>query len=177
MDSSQKTSGFRSISAQAHLLQALYNRGQKEHDVNRNLVGLAFLLILAGIGVGLYLLAFIGLLILIPALLAPSRVPSRPAPAPVRQETRRITPQPLLRQAEPATKEIQQKPTIMVPTPSTTATPVYSPALFPSSIFPSISQVSNYAQPTPPTNPQKSEQRDELLEVGAILAILRIAFG
>lgn len=152
--------------------------------MNRSLVGLGFLMVLVGIGVGLYLLAFIGVLILIPGLLAPSRIPSRPVPSPVRQETRRITPPPLPKKPVNNTTESQQKPISMVPasvstmTPSSsTTTPVYSPALFPNSIFPPMSQVSNYSQPAPPSNLPKSGERDELLEIGAILAILKIAFG
>jgi Na+-transporting methylmalonyl-CoA/oxaloacetate decarboxylase gamma subunit len=145
--------------------------------VNRNLAGLALLLILLGIGVGLYLLAFIGLLILIPALLAPSKVPSRPVPIPAKQETRRIAPPLLQKQPESNIKVSQQQGAMVVPVQSSTSTPTYSPALFPTSIFPSMSQVTKYGQPPTPTNPPKSEERDELLEIGAILAILKIAFG
>jgi hypothetical protein len=53
----------------------------------------------------------------------------------------------------------------------------YSPSLFPTPMFPSFSQ------PLPGTTQPKESQehppneRDELVEVGAIVALLKVAFG
>ena len=69
-------------------------------------------------------------------------------------------------------------------TPAMYATPMYSPtqyqgysgSLFPGTMFPSLSQIG--APPTTTSQPPPSSQgRDELLEVGAILALLKLLSG
>ena len=134
----------------------------------------ALLLVLLGIGSGFYLLSFFGLLLLVPSLISSSRPPTRPAPAPPKQEVRRISPPPV--QQPQATVQASQPTTMAAPMPSPQS-PTYSMALFPTSMFPPISQLGTIPQPTKETAQRKPEERDELLEVGAVLALLRLALG
>jgi len=54
---------------------------------------------------------------------------------------------------------------------------MYTPPLFPGPIIPSLSTMGGmYAQSKPPQE-EKHEGRDELLEVGTMLAILKLVFG
>jgi len=56
-------------------------------------------------------------------------------------------------------------------------TPTYAQALFPLPMFPPMSY-GTYAAPTPrEPREKKPEDRDELVEVGAIVALLKLAFG
>jgi ABC-type antimicrobial peptide transport system permease subunit len=151
--------------------------------MNRNLLGFGFLIILVGIGSGFYLLSIIGLVIMIPALLAPSKIPTRPSQSTrssastVRPGTRRIIPPPIIRQPEPPTSQPQHQLVVQATADSQISTPTFSQALFPNSIFPSLSLISGSVQPPASSIPVKSSERDEVLELGAILAFLRIAFG
>jgi hypothetical protein len=149
--------------------------------MNRNLLVFALLLIFAGFGVGFYLISFFGLLLLIPALLSPTRIPTRPTPtsAPSSSQPRRITPTPF-KQPETA-----MKPPTAAPTPATTAPPSYeqqaggyAPALFPTTMFPSLSGMTG-TQPPPPKEREhaKSREQDEVLEVGGLLVLLRLLSG
>ncbi|HEV2226845.1 MAG TPA: hypothetical protein VGR56_08605 [Nitrososphaerales archaeon] len=146
--------------------------------MNRDLFGFAILLVLLGIGFGIYLISFVGLLLMIPAFLARPRQKTGTNPPPIRQQTRRISPPPV-RQAEPWVTTAKPVATPPVPTPeptSSTSTPTFGVPIFPTSMFPPLSITS-----APPTldaaPPLKSAQGDELLEIGAILALLRFAFG
>jgi hypothetical protein len=151
--------------------------------MNRNLFGFGLLIILVGIGSGFYLLSLIGLVIMIPALLAPSKIPTRPSPGTrqspgtVRRETRRIIPPPVTRQPEPTPSQPQHQLAIPTTAAPQMSTPTFSQPLFPNSIFPSLSLVSGPVHPQGSSTPVKSSERDEVLEIGAILAFLRIAFG
>jgi hypothetical protein len=58
---------------------------------------------------------------------------------------------------------------------SSTAT--YSSALFPTPIIPALNSLRTYSQPTGEANPQKQSERDELVEAGAILALLKLVLG
>ncbi|HEV2139424.1 MAG TPA: hypothetical protein VGR53_11365 [Nitrososphaerales archaeon] len=145
--------------------------------MNRDLFGFAILLVLLGIGFGIYLISFFGLLLMIPAFLARPRQKTG-TPLPVRQQARRISPPPV-RQAEPWVSATQSKAAAPAPAPepaTTTPTPTFGVPIFPTSMFPPLSITS-----APPTlneaPPVKSTQEDELLEIGAILALLRFAFG
>ncbi len=142
--------------------------------LKRNLLVFALFLVLLGIGSSFYLLSLFGLLMLIPALLSSSRPPLRPAPPPARQETRRITPPPL-QQPAVALSQVPPKTVFVTPTPIQTQT--YSPSLFPKSIFPSNVQVGTSPQPVHESAAPKPAERDELLEIGTILALLRLALG
>jgi hypothetical protein len=53
----------------------------------------------------------------------------------------------------------------------------YSGALFPTQMFPSLTQIGTSAQQEMAPATGKQEGRDELVEYGAILALLKLAFG
>ncbi len=153
--------------------------------MNRNLLIFGLLLIVLGIGFDFYLLSFFGLLLLIPAALSPSRTagrqpqtPTRPAPT---QEPRRIIPLKPKPEAQPTPLEVKDAP--LSPQLANVQTfqpgssyPAYSPALFPNSIFPPVSSMGS-SQPMEPEAATKPAQRDELVEAGAIIALLRILLG
>jgi len=64
-----------------------------------------------------------------------------------------------------------------LPTPPA-GTPVsYSPALFPTPLLMPVSQLSTFPQAVKEPPPQKQGERDELLEAGAILALLKLVFS
>ena len=152
--------------------------------LNRNLLLFSIFLIVLGVGFGVYLLAFFGVLLLIPALMAPSRPVPRPS-APTRQEPRRITPptrprpmvippQPMMTPSQPET--ISQVSAMMPATPQPSSSTSYSPALFPNSMFPSLS-LSGTPQPRPVDSmARKGSERDELIEAGALLALFKLFF-
>jgi len=142
--------------------------------LNRNLFVFAILLVILGIGFNIYLLSLFGLLLLIPAVLVTSRPPVRPAPVPPKQEVRRITSPPVQRaEVIPPTPP----PRSMMPATLPAQPQTYSPALFPTSMFPSISQVGTQPQPPREAAPAKPSERDELVEAGAILVLLRLLSG
>lgn len=146
--------------------------------MNRDLFGFAILLVLLGIGFGIYLISFFGLLLMIPAFLARPRQKKGGTPPPIKQQTRRISPPPV-RQAEPWVSTVQPKVATSAPTPAPetpTPTPTFEVPIFPTSMFPSLSMTS-----APQTSKEivtaRPTQEDELLKIGAILALLRFAFG
>jgi hypothetical protein len=144
--------------------------------MNRDLFGFAILLILVGIGFGIYLISFVGLLLMIPAFLARPRQKTGGSPS---QQTRRISPPPV-RQAEPWVSTAQPKAATPAPAPAPAdapaTTPTYGVPLFPTSMFPSLT-MTPAPQASQEATAEKPTQRDELLEIGAILALLRFAFG
>jgi hypothetical protein len=152
--------------------------------LNKNLVYFSIFLIFIGIGFGIYLISLLGAILLIPGLLSPTRLPAPriPAPASAKPPRRIIPPTP----AHPTAPASEPQP--MATSPSYTSvssasmdTPMqyqgYTGPLFPAPMFPSLSQMgappSVTIQPPPPTN----QGRDELLEVGAILAVLKLLSG
>ncbi|MDG7008306.1 MAG: hypothetical protein JRN06_08685 [Nitrososphaerota archaeon] len=145
--------------------------------MNKNLAYFSIFLILIGIGFGIYLVLFLGVLLLIPALLSSARFPTRSPPTPS-QSPRRITP---TAPAQPTVPSSEQQP---MATPAMYGTPMYSPtqyqgysgSLFPGTMFPSLSQVG--PPPTATSQPPPSgQERDGLLEIGAILAVLKLLSG
>ena len=56
-------------------------------------------------------------------------------------------------------------------------TPSYTPALFPMPFLPSLSTMGTTQQPARMAPEPKREGRDELVEMGIILAVLKLAFG
>lgn len=140
--------------------------------MNKSLVYFSVLMILLGVGSGFYLLSLLGGIALIPALLSPTRPPVRRAPEQPRQEPRRIIPPPFQppRPSEPVANPVSY---VASPAPSQ---PTYPAALFPTAMFPSLSTMGSTPQ-AKETAPAKQEGRDELVEVGAILALLKLAFG
>jgi hypothetical protein len=53
----------------------------------------------------------------------------------------------------------------------------YGSALFPTSLFPSLSSYVSPPQKQPEAAANKPAERDELIEVGAILFLLKLALG
>ena len=135
------------------------------------MVYLATIVILLGAGLGFYPLIFVGLILLIPALMSPSRPPVRgaPTPPPPRQETRRIVP------PTPHEKSIATPAPHFGPAPPAPQPHVAPQALFPMPMFPSLSQMGAPPEPEPATKTQ--EGRDEVVEVGVMLALMKLAFG
>ncbi|MDG7008905.1 MAG: hypothetical protein JRN06_11855 [Nitrososphaerota archaeon] len=146
--------------------------------MNRNLLLFAIFLIVLGAGFNFYPLSLFGLIMLIPALMAPSRPVPRPTGAPTRQEVRRIAPPPRPEPTpvQPKPAAVPQASVMMSPTQQPSPYTSYSPALFPSAIFPSLSP-SVAAPPQSTVAAQKPAERDELLETGAVLALVRLIFG
>jgi hypothetical protein len=144
--------------------------------VNRNLFYFSVILILAGLFFGIYLIAFVGFLLLLPALLATPRPPAQPSPTPAKEAPRRIIPP---TEKKPEAAPLGQSMPTTAPPPVVMMPQSYSPALFPTPLMPSLSQMgmgyaTQMAKETPPTRP---EGRDELVEVGTLLALLKLAFG
>jgi hypothetical protein len=146
--------------------------------LNRNLLLFALFLIVLGVGFGIYLVSLFGLLMLIPALMATSRPPPRPVSAPSRQASRRIIPPPMPQQmATLPNAETPPLTTMMVPTPQPSAYQSFSPALFPNSMFSYLTPPST-TPPKPIEAPAKNQsERDELIETGAMLAVLKFLLG
>ena len=150
--------------------------------MNRTLVYFSVVLIIIGLLFGIYLIAFVGFLLLLPALLTASRPPAKPTPAPVTQAPRRIIPAPENKpETVPSPGQHMPMPTPMPvgAVPTTSMGQSYSQALFPTPLMPSLSlmgmgsipQVAKEAVPTKP------EGREELVEVVAILALLKLISG
>ncbi|MDA4127122.1 MAG: hypothetical protein OK452_07980 [Thaumarchaeota archaeon] len=145
--------------------------------MNRDLFGFAILLVLLGIGFGIYLISFFGLLLMIPAFLIRSRPKTGRTSLPVKQQVRRITPpRPPVRLVEPPVSTPQPVVSTNAPVPPATTTPTYAVPLFPTSMFPSLS-MTPAEQTSKEATAAKPTQGDEVLEIGAILALLRFAFG
>ena len=158
--------------------------------LNRNLLVFSLFLIVLGFGFGLYLLSFIGVLILIPALASPSQAPARKAPPQSPQPSqppRRVSPPVYSPPSPPPAPSPKTEPAAAPPPPmtymSTSASsssmpPIsYTPALFPSPLIPSLSMMGSAPPPVKAPQEVKREGQDELVEVGAILALLKIVFG
>jgi hypothetical protein len=167
--------------------------------MNRNLLVFSLFIIVAGLAFGLYIISFFGLLLFIPALAAPSRPPARntpPRPAQGQPQTQpwgRViprrsspapppppTPSPMTEPvAPPAPPMASMATSYSVPLPSPAQPVSYTPALFPSPLIPPMSAMGTAPQPQPAKSSQETRHdgRDELVEVGAILAILKLVFG
>jgi hypothetical protein len=150
--------------------------------MNRNLLLFALFLAVLGIGFDFYLLTFFGLLLLIPAALIPSKPPAR-TPQPPKQVARRTGPpqssQSMAKEQapQPMSQYVPQSMAAMAPAQYSSSYQSYSPALFPNSMFPSLS-MSGSATPQPQGEPAKKQpERDQLVEAGAILAILKLMLG
>ncbi|MDE1858321.1 MAG: hypothetical protein KGI26_04540 [Thaumarchaeota archaeon] len=142
--------------------------------MNKNLVIFGAFLIVLGAGVGYYLISLFGLLILIPALIAPSRPISR-LPTSAKEEPRRIAPKPQPMPAQVQTPASQ--PAMAAPISQPGPYSSYSPALFPNSMFPSLSLSAAVQLQPASAAPAKAAERDELIETGALLALLKLFVG
>lgn len=154
-----------------------------DEGMNRGLLVFSILLIIVGLFIGIYLIPLVGFFLLIIAVLAKSPSPTpMPTPEPKREEpsysTKNSTP-------------VAEPPGMMKPTPMSPPmgappqalsgyeqrTMAGSPALFPTTMFPSFTQ----SQPVmgqvveEKKEEHKRESRDDLIELVALLAILRLA--
>ncbi|MDG7012015.1 MAG: hypothetical protein JRN11_04205 [Nitrososphaerota archaeon] len=148
--------------------------------MNRNLLIFGLFLIIAGIFAGFYLLSVFGFLMVIPALLASSRPSQRPSPGPPREAPRRIMqnaqPPPTLSR-DAATVQASTAAALTPPPPSQSQQFSYSPPLFPTVLLPSLS-ISMGVPQTPSEQAPKSQAReDDVLEMGAVLALARLLLG
>jgi len=152
--------------------------------LNKSLIAFAAIFIIGGIYTGIALIVVLGVFLLIPGLLTtpkqPSKVPVSKAPPP-----RRTSPPPV---AQPSRTEYTQagpmQPQAPAPAPSTmyvpsvspmSSGPIYSPALFPTSMFPSLSVPTTYRQQNPEHKEGRQAETDELLEFGLLIAVLKLA--
>jgi hypothetical protein len=146
--------------------------------MNRGLLAFAVFLIVIGASFNVIQALIIGLFLLFPAVLTTpkprsQRIPSSQVPSP-----RRIAPRP---------PPVIEKPVVEAPPdvalPMVTAAsqvrqqPTFSPALFPNPIFPTLSKIPLSTVAPREAEKQPTEQREELLEFGALIALLRLAFG
>ncbi len=122
---------------------------------------------------GELLLSIFGGLLLVLSLIFPSKSQVK-KPAPAAPQPRRITPQVPQQAASAEAPSAVPAPQYFHPAPAV-ATAAYSAALFPSTMFPSLSPTPYQGQP--PAKEEGAKQPDELLEVGLILAVLKMAFG
>jgi len=158
--------------------------------MNRSLLIFSLLVIFAGLALGLYIISFFGLLLLLPALATPSRPAQKPPPQPAQQPLpRRVTPRSTppsppppapTPMAEPVSPPPASMGSMVTSYSASSTSPAqqasYSPALFPGPLLPSMSVVGSAPQPAKP-HEARHEERDELVEVGAVLAILKLVFG
>ena len=160
---------------------------------NRGLLVFSILLILVGLGSGYDLLFVIGFFLLFPALLVTSKprpqAPQPPQTSSGQQPVRRPPPQPTpsyeMAPTPPKTQMVVPPPMPPVQTSQVS----YSPPLFPTSMFlgssqplpigtpPGASQSAPATQPPKEVRVEARESRDELLEIGAVLLLLKLAFG
>jgi hypothetical protein len=166
------------------MFKAYYKARASPSSLNRKLFYFSIVLILVGLFFGIYLVAFFGFLLLLPALLATSRPPVRPSPAPAKQAPRRIIPAvekkpaAVVSQAQPMPMPMATPTAAAVTSPSTTPQS-YSSALFPAPLMPSLSLMGMGGMPqmAKESPAAKQEGRDELVEVGAILVLLKLFLG
>ena len=160
--------------------------------MNRNLLVFSLFIIVAGLAFGLYIISFFGLLLLIPALAPSPRPPARNAPPPSqpqpwgRATPRRSSPSPPAPPMPPPRTEPVAPPappvasmatSYLTPSPSPTQPVSYSLALFPSPLLPSLSTMGSVPQPAKMQQEVRHEGVDELVEVGALLVILKLVLG
>ena len=143
--------------------------------MNRNLLVFSLLLFLLGIGLGAYILSFLGLLLLIPSLFSSARPPVQRAPPQPTQQPKRVAPR--APPQTPATAPHHPQETYLAGLESPPQQQAYSSAVFPTVMLPSLFPMAAPAQPVREMARGKMEERDELVEVGAILAMLKLVFG
>jgi len=165
-----------------------------EIDTNRELLVISVLLILFGVGSGLPILFILGFFLLFPALLLSSKpIPPKPPIGASQQPPKRSSPpSPKLLQAQAQTPAMESGPTPLAASYASYAsvqTPQisYSPSLFPSNIFPSILQATTPMSSGAPQSGEVSqvtmreretrEPREDLLEIGAILLLVKLVSG
>jgi len=149
--------------------------------LNRGLAVFSFVLIVLGISSDFYPISILGGILLIAALLAPSRA-RVPRPVPTTPERRRVT-RPIPTSPPTPASTPQPSPKMQAQAVQTQTRPseiqtVTIPALFPTTMFPSMNPAvpSQQLQEQKPTG-EKPESRDELLELGALAVLLRLLSG
>ena len=167
-----------------------------EIGTNRGLLVFSIILILLGFFVSPFLY-LIGFFLLFPALLLPSnpkptgtppvsqqkpspRRVSAPSPPvsrePVQESATAKVPESLMRQSS-----VPQVPQIAMPLPNQggqqSFQPLFGQPLLPSNLSPSFSQYPLPSQPEKITQHDSYTSGDELIELGALLALLKLAFG
>lgn len=150
--------------------------------MNRGLLLFALFLVLVGYLSGLVVVLGLGVILVFPALLASSKKPAPPNPiGQARQSQQRR-----IQQTQPSPTAPQQAGGGLVVETMAGPRPSYSPdvstagALFPMPMFPSLSMpMGQYGVPSglrPEPGPkEKQESGDELLELVAIMAFLKLA--
>jgi len=161
--------------------------------MNRSLLVFSILLIVLGLGFGEYIISILGFFLLFPALLSSPR--PRPPGAPTGPGQQAPEPAPVMEKAPepaPVMETISERapvwgtlstpvaprtvaPASMSPLPP--SQPIFSAPLFPTSIFPSASQQMPTAQALKETRSESPASRDEVLELGALLALMKLVFG
>jgi hypothetical protein len=146
--------------------------------MNRGLLGFSILLIFIGFVSGYYAISLLGIFLFFPAILTTPRSKTQRAPVSTSQPPRRIAPRevPPVPQFTPAQPEAA-KPAPPTPLPASQPQANYSPSLFPNPMFPSFSQPLTGQQPPAEKKDQPQGSRDELLEAGALLTLLKLALG
>jgi ABC-type antimicrobial peptide transport system permease subunit len=166
-----------------------------EVEMNRSLLIFSVLLILLGFVLGAILISIFGFFLLFPALLSsprprPQGTPTgsgkqAPEPAPVMEtapepdRTMATTPEwGKLEQVGTVARPVMPRTVAAASTPSLSPSqPLFSAPLFPTSIFPSASQQMPAAQALNETKREAPYVRDEVLELGALLALMKLVFG
>lgn len=167
--------------------------------MNRSLLVFSILLILLGLSLGAYIISILGFFLLFPALLSTPR--TRPPSVPTGSGQQAPEPAPVMEPAavaetapEPApamgtisdrvpgwgTLSTPVAPRTVAPTPMPPlppSQPSFSAPLFPTSIFPSTSQQMPTAQALKGTRGESPAPRDEVLELGGLLALMKLIFG
>lgn len=159
--------------------------------MNRGLLVFSILIIFTGLIAGYYPISLIGALLLIPALLTTPKPPTPKLPTGSAQQSRptvlrRQAPPPPSPQA-PAALDSAMAPVATAYSPSMMEAPKspqsaaqpfsYSSPLFPTTMFPSMSQPVKPAEVSQVEKElqAKRSETNELLEVGLLLAILKLA--
>jgi hypothetical protein len=143
--------------------------------MDTRLLVFAGLLIVIGAFVGYTVVLVFGLILLLPALLIPSRPPSQRKVEQKKEEPRNRTPAPLPTapvSPAPSTPSALMA-TIDVPHAAMSAQPSASGALFPNAMFPTLSLMPQAPEPTGRPKHEVAETRDELLELVLLFVILK----
>ncbi len=157
--------------------------------MNRSLLIFSILLILLGVGIGELVISIFGIFLLFPALLSSPRPrpqgtptgsgPQAPEPAPV-METAPTMEAGL--EAAPAWGRISTSvtPATVAPVsmpPLLPSQPSFSAPLFPAVMFPSLSQQVQAAQALKEPKKEALASRDDVLELGALLALVKLVLS
>jgi len=167
--------------------------------MNRGLLVFSVLLILLGLSLNAYIISILGFFLLFPALLSTPR--PRPPGVPTGSGQQAPEPAPVMESAsvaetapEPApimettserapgwgTLSTPVAPRTVAPTsmpPLPPSQPSFSAPLFPTNIFPSTSQQMPTAQVLKEARSESPAPRDEVLELGALLTLMKLIFG